>query len=719
MSEYKDNLAKAGDKPEVAELVSEFRRAISDGYSLTRLADNDEIRYAKWDGQSTDGKKYSKNLNEGNKAFPFEGAHDARVFHVDEVINTQCDILMTSLKRATLKISGVEMNDGPVASNAMTLMNWAKNNALHNELNREAELLAQWGQQYGLSVLFIHWEQSDGLKPVKVRFDELVAMAENIPEENIMSELPALIENETAEDQAVDILVGMVNVGRVKARRMVKELRVNGETTVPVPYQASNRPSITALKCLEDVCWPPETSGNDLQNARVVFRRQLMTEVEVRSKIKSEGWSEDFVEQILATAGKSSTNEAFGSTISSFSINNGVHDRSNLVEVVYAYTRSIDTNGIPGIYCTVISPYVDSSNSQEPLYGKHFLVDYAHGQMPFVVYRRENVRRKVTESRGVAEISEGAQKELKAQIDSIYDHTSFSTLPSLLVNARVANRFGQIGPGSIVTVNRMDDVKWLDAPPKDPTTAFTFIELVKREQDRYYGFPNVGNSMEAATAKQQRSVNNWLSTWAEIYRQIYHLCIQYMTPEEMMRITGTEMPIMDEMMSFDFILRFDVAEAMNPGLVEKRLQTIANFLVPQDVGGVLSRDKLIEYQTRLVAPEMAEDLIVPRQQATEKIRNEVKQDVSMMMNGIEPGMIQDSADPTAGMRYEFLTELEANNPKIQEKLGGAGEGGEGGDEFFAAMYQAYSKNLQFQIQQQENATIGRTGVEPVTGSAGY
>ena len=189
-----------------------------------------------------------------------------------------------------------------------------------------------------------------------------------------------------------------------------------------------------------------------------------------------------------------------------------------------------------------------------------------------------------------------------------------------------------------------------------------------------------------------------------------------------MRITGTEMPIMDEMMSFDFILRFDVAEAMNPGLVEKRLQTIANFLVPQDVGGVLSRDKLIEYQTRLVAPEMAEDLIVPRQQATEKIRNEVKQDVSMMMNGIEPGMIQDSADPTAGMRYEFLTELEANNPKIQEKLGGAGEGGEGGeggDEFFAAMYQAYTQNLQFQIQQQENATIGRTGVEPVTGSAGY
>ena len=59
MSEYKDNLAKAGDKPEVTELVSEFRRAISDGYSLNRLADNDEIRFAKWDGQSTDGKKYS------------------------------------------------------------------------------------------------------------------------------------------------------------------------------------------------------------------------------------------------------------------------------------------------------------------------------------------------------------------------------------------------------------------------------------------------------------------------------------------------------------------------------------------------------------------------------------------------------------------------------------------------------------------------------------
>ena len=104
---------------------------------------------------------------------------------------------MTSLKRATLKISGVEMNDSPVASNAMTLMNWAKNNALHNELNREAEHLAQWGQQYGLAVLFIAWEQEDGLKPVKVSFDEMLAMSENIPEDNILSELPSLIENES------------------------------------------------------------------------------------------------------------------------------------------------------------------------------------------------------------------------------------------------------------------------------------------------------------------------------------------------------------------------------------------------------------------------------------------------------------------------------------------------------------------------------------------
>ena len=718
MSEYKDNLAKAGDTPDVTELTREFRRSISDGYSLNRLADNDEIRYAKWSGQSTDGKKYSSNMNEGSKAFPFEGAHDSRVFHVDEVINTQCDILMSSLKRATLKISGVELNDSPVASNAMTLMSWAKNNALHNELNREAEHLAQWGQQYGISVLFISWEQKDGLKPVKVTFDELLQMAANIPEDNIMSEFPALIENPDSEDQAVDIMVGMVDVGRVKARRMVKELRNKGETTLPIPYQACNKPNIQALKILEDVCFPPETCGNDLQNARVIFRRQLMTEVEVRSKIKTEGWDPQFVEEILATTGKSNSYESFESSISSFSVNNGIHDRSNLIEVVYAYTRALDTNGIPGIYCTVISPYVDSSNRHEPLFGKHFLVDYAHGQMPFVVYRRENVRRKISESRGVAEISESAQRELKAQIDSIYDHTSFSTLPSLLVNARVANRFGQVGPGSTITVNRMDDVKWLDAPPKDPNTAFTFIELVKREQDRYYGFPNAGNSMEAATAKQQRSVNNWLGCWAEVYRQIYHLCIQYMAPEEMMRITGTEIPIVDEMMSYDFILRFDVAESMNPELVEKRLQTIANFLVPQDVGGVLSRDKLIEFQTRLVAPEMADDLIVPRQQATEKIRQEVKQDVSMMMNGIEPGFLTEAADPTAGMRMQFLQELTESNPKIQEKLG-SGEGGEGGDELFSAMYQAYAQNLQFQIQQQQNKTIGRTGVEPVTGQAGY
>lgn len=704
MNDY-DKLADAVETPEIGELQREYHRSIDDGYSLQRMNDNDDVRFARWNSQSTDGKKHSANLGQGAQAFPFEGANDGRIFHTDDLINTQVDILQTAFKRAQLKLGGSEVNDLPVSQTASTLMQWLVGTKMRHDLVSESELLAQFGTQYGYGILFVGWQQENGLKPLKVTMEEIMAMTQQAEEGSMLAELPEMIQDPEREDGAIDVITGQLeNISRPRAREMITELREEGVTTIPIPYLAKNRAVVTALKPLEDVSFPPETV--DIQDARVIFRRVFLNTVQVREKIKSEEWSEEFVEEVLKTQGNSTYHNDIQTSISGLRVSDGMIVRDNLIEIVYAYTKSIDENNNIGIYCTVFSPLLSSSTGTDPLYAKHIHVDYAHNQYPFVLYKRENVRRQITESRGIPEISQTQQSELKSQHDSIYDYTSFSTIPPLAVNRRMG-QIKKYGPGTQIMVTRPDDVQHLDGPKKDPAVAFKLIEEVKAQADKYFGFPNAQIPPAVSQVKQQRVVNSWLNVWQEAYQQILCLAVQYMGPEEINRVTGSDLPMDMSVNDYDIVLRFDVAEALDPEGVEKRLSAIAQYIVPQDMAGVIDRAKLIEFQTRAIAPEYADDLIVPQAQATVKMKEQIKSDVTKMMVGVEPEYSEE-VDPAAGNKLQMLEGIVQNNPKIQQQV-------EQGDQLLQKMLEAYQQNLQFSVQQQENAKIGKMGMSPVTG----
>ena len=131
----KDKLAKHSERPDVAELVAEYRRSLDEGQTVQTVRDAEDTRYMKWSGQSADGKKWSKNLSEGEQAFPFDGSSDTRIPLADQIINDCVDMLATSHSRANLAVSGVEVNDSEPAAAATTLMHWVRNR-LHNDLTR-------------------------------------------------------------------------------------------------------------------------------------------------------------------------------------------------------------------------------------------------------------------------------------------------------------------------------------------------------------------------------------------------------------------------------------------------------------------------------------------------------------------------------------------------------------------------------------------------------
>ena len=102
----KDKLAFFSETPDIGELRSELQRSLYNGGNVARINSNDDIRLARWDGQSDDGKKHSANLSEGEQAFPFEGASDVRCRLVDQTINELVVLLVSSWQLARLRVGG-------------------------------------------------------------------------------------------------------------------------------------------------------------------------------------------------------------------------------------------------------------------------------------------------------------------------------------------------------------------------------------------------------------------------------------------------------------------------------------------------------------------------------------------------------------------------------------------------------------------------------------
>lgn len=693
-----DQLVDAKLKPDVNNLCFEFQRALYTGNNVTRVDANDETRFCKWNGQTDDGKKWSSNKVGGDQVFPFEGASDVRIRLVDATINEIVSVLTTSFSRGNLAISGVDIQDGGSAALATDLMTWIRENKLKAELEREAELLAQYTQQYGWSVVHVGWSQKIAIRTQKITMDQVMSLAQQASAQNpnsIIAQMPTLIANPEAEMQVADIVSTLLpDLKLADAKKFVRELRETGVGEYKEEYIQRNLPSITALKPFDEVAFPPETI--DLERARVIFRREYFNEVELRSMAKNAEWDETFIEEAVKTQGRQSWYNNPNLVTTSLSVN-AVVNNDHLIEIVHCYVRQISDKGSPAIYYTVICPQLG-----QDYYGKHELLDYAHGEYPFVEYRRERLRRAICESRGIPELSITDQEEIKAQHDSIRDRTAFTTLPPIRVKKRIG-MINKIGPGVQLPVTQSDDYQFMDPPRAPITEAVSVINMVEARHANYFGLQHPSVPAGKQSAIMQKTINSWFGVWSKVFSQTFQLCLQYMPEPEIVRIVGQPLPsnLNDIASQFDFILKYDVRE-MDNDYVMKKLDAISKFVVPLDSGGVIDRNKLIMAITTAISPDAARDLVVDQTSASQKMFREVQTDIGMMMLGNEALYVEN--DPSAKSKMQYAQQVMQSNPKAAQAAQG--------DPQFQQLLEKYMKNLQFSMQQQENKQIGRIGVSP-------
>ena len=698
----KDPLAYHEQSPDIRMLIKEYERSSYHGTMVSKMNLADDVRYARWPGQTDDGKKHSWARPEGDPAFPFEGASDVRVRLVDRLIKDQKAMLMTAFNSSTLKVGGTEIGDTMAASSATSLMRWLVETKLKSEFHKEAELIADYYLQYGWACTQIVWDRRMGLRMQTMTMEELQQTAQQEQAMTGTSDTMRLIQAITdpnKEDLAYTMLAQMLPQMKSKSlRKFIRDMREQGQGQLEEIYVQKNLPRIAALKPYDEVCFPPET--HDLQSARVIFRRQYMTEVELRAMQKNAGWNPEFIDEAARTMGNYYYFNDPNIIPTTTMLNPNIMRGSNLIEVVWAYYRQLDENDIPAIYYTVFNPKVGGD-----CYAIQEMLNYAHGEYPFVSIRFEMTRRQLTESRGIPEISQTDQDQIKAQQDSFRDRTALEIMPPVKVVKRVG-ALNRLAPGQVLPVSTKDDYTFMDPPSGKAEYALQVIRQIEVALGNYYGFL-VGEEVDKNKVHmlQQLQVNNWLQFWTQTYKQMFSLCLQFMEEEEIVRITGAPLKqsMSDIHEQYDLNVRFDVRDT-DPEFVMEKLKSIIQTVVPLDSGGVIDRNKLVKLVVEAISPDAARELIIDQTTASQKLYKDVVNDVGMMMLGNEAMYVEN--DPTAQSKLQFLQEILQKNPKAQSAAQS--------DRIFQILLENYSKNLQMSVEQQKNKEIGRIGVTPAS-----
>lgn len=744
--------------PNVDVLLAEFKQAGVLPNGWYDIAFNQEKRRMIWAGQSPDGRKWDENMPEGQPATPWNGCSDTRIPMVDGICNDDTAVLCTAFDKAELRATAINPDQVDLASEVSSYLHWMVHTKYRRPLKLDRELAAQYSREHGFCVAYVGWERELGKRRVTWTLQDVAhfvqtsgatsvaATAASPPPANHPDELApeqaammALLDA-TQEEAGVELLRelyrqyvsqeladkgffteelesdAVLNLSQSSARRCLRELREHQETTVPMAYVCKNQPLVWVLQPYLEILAARGTMM--LQQARAIFWRRWMTEAELQSK-QAEGWDPAWIQEVKKTKGNiASWAGALGATSitgpSTKTVGNTTflkitEENNPLIEVLYAYVKKVDEDGVTGVYETIFSPHITRlpGGSGEDFCAKHQLLDHAHGRYPFIELKRENIGRALIDTRSVAEIAGTWQDEEKIQRDMLNNRAEWDTLPPVKVPTLGGVDY-RLGPGAQVPMKRADTLEAINLHAPGPQLALELIQMLRLQKDDYFGQFNKLVDPAKIGAKQAKSTGDFYDFWGEVFLHMFALTLQY-NPNEIVRVTGApelaQLDPFDVMDQFAIGLEFDVQE-LNPDYLLKKLEAIHERVLPADAGGVIDRAALTNLEMRMLDPRLQARLVMDKGQAAQKVYRDVDTQVMRMAAGNEAEYTEN--DPTAPMKLQFLQTVVQSNPKYQQGLQQ--------DQRFGGLLSNYEKNLQMSVTQQQNQMVGRLGVKPMSGA---
>jgi len=680
-----DNISEAltylSDEPDVKALNLAYDQTVTEleaYFDLCRTSYDERRNF--WPGKSRDHRKH------GADAFPWEGASDIECHIIDERITRLVALFMSSLRRANVRAFPVESGDIVRSKVVSGFLKWMVSSGYIPRFYREMELGANYLMERGILITYVGWHREDRT------FKQLIDLNQ-IAE--ISPEAAMAIQSGDSDEELILLLQNTFDgVTEKRAKKALKQLRKEGVTELPVVRRQVNSPEVKTLAPDGDFFFPPYVT--DPQRAPYCFWKTYYTAQELQTKVSTDGWDEDFVDYIISKYRgvniDSIEREQEGRR--SISLTDNAYEADELIEIVYGYQRLIDEeDGSEGIYCTVFHKEF-SGNEIVPGYAKFELLN-GYEDYPVVVTRLAEDTKRLYDTQTIPDILRGIQNQVKVEKDSRIDRNSLATLPPIL--HPVGQAPTDWGPGRMIPYRRKGDLDFAPAPAYNQGS----LEMETTLTDLADRLVGLDEKSKISTVRQQFLVDKFLSHTAEVLRMSFK-CFQRFGPDEIFfRVTGIPDAQVfskgnpDE--NFDILINFDVLNT-DPENVQAKLKQFAE-LTQFNTNNRMSMDNFLDIAASAVDPVMADAILQPVESAQEEVVKQVTDDLAKIFAGIEM-----PARPAGAQIAMQVIQEYTQQPDIAQRAAT--------DEAFSARLQKYVGQYTFQMQQAQNAQIGRVGTAP-------
>lgn len=661
-----------GVEPDIDALRSNYNNCLlqlDEYFEICRRGYDDRRNI--WDGKTTDLRK------QGANAFPWDGASDQEVNTIGERIDSFVSILDQALSRSHIKAFPTSTTSLPRAAVVSSFLKWMKSSYIPDFKN-QMELGANYLLEKGIMVTYVGWKREKRTFLQDVTIDQLAQASPDMAQ---------LIMSGEDDKMLLDMIeMAFTNMTRKRSKKFLKELRTTGKASVPIPRVSVDCP--VAHSCAPDgeVLFPPYVI--DPQAAPYVFWRTFLTSQELEKKVTSDGWDREWVDDAIDNLRGKDSYYLDGQKVKRFTKLPITNDE-DLVMVVYAYQRLIDEDGAEGIYCTIFNPNVDGYAKSELLNG--------YDDYPFIVTRLSHNQKRMYEVQTFPDILRGAQMQIKTERDSRIDRASLSILPPIMHPA--GRPPTDWGPARRVPYRRLGEIAFGPIPPADNGSIEVEMSMIA-QADRAVG---LDMNSPISGVRQQFFVNKYLDHVKDVLNLAWKL-YQRMGPDEIFfQVTGNPNPQVmtkgspDE--NYQVVVSFDSLSA-DPENAESRMKQIGS-LVQFDRNGRIDMDKFLEFAAMSIDPVFGDYVLQPVEESAQKVHKQVTDDLAKIYAGIEV-----PAQPNGAQIAMQLLQAYAQQPDIAQRAQG--------DQMFGERLQKYAGQYQFQMQQAQNAQIGRIGTAPAT-----
>lgn len=680
-----DSISKAltfvQDEPDVTTLRYAYDQTVVEleaYFDLCRTSYDDRRNF--WPGKSRDHRKH------GADAFPWEGASDIEAHTIDERVTRLVSLFMSSLSRANIRAYPVGSDDIAKSKVVSSFLKWMVSSGYIPRFNKEMELGANYLLERGMLITYVGWHREDRTFLQKLNLNQIAAIDPQLGE--------AITSGKVDEELAeyVKTIFPSATDGRVK--KALKQLRKGGEAELPVVKRQIDAPEVKTLAPDGDFFFPPYVT--DPQRAPFCFWRTYYTPQELKNKVSTDGWDEDFVDYVIehyrGVEIYSIEREQEGRR--SIGLTDRGYEAEELIEIVYGYQRLIDEeDGSEGIYQTIFHKNFDGDESI-PAYAKFELMN-GYEDYPVVVTKLSEDSKRLYDVQTIPDLLRGIQNQVKVERDSRIDRNSIATLPPIL--HPVGQAPTDWGPGRMIPYRRKGDLDFAPTPAYNSGS----VEIEQTLQGIADKLVGLDEGTQMSTARLQFLTNKFLKHVAEVLNMAFK-CYQRFGPEStFFRVTGVpdsmQMTKGNPNENFDIIVNYDVLNA-DPEIQGQKIEAFKN-LTQFDQKGRINIDNLLEIAASSIDPVLADGLLQPAQNAQEDVMKDVTDDLSKIYSGIEM-----PARPTGGQIALQVIQQYASQPDIAQRLQS--------DQAFANRLQKYQGQYQFQMQQMQNAQIGRIGTNP-------